>query len=197
MFRNINIKKITILVTSLILTGMITMGSTYAFYHHETEVLTNTFTVGEITTMIVETFDKEWNKAPQVKNTDVTDCIVRMRYDISPSNAPVKPIDFNTNWIEQGGFYYYKGVLKGATQKNATDGGITQPLFTKYELKDYAKDFLNEYGNKFEIILYQEAVQAEMVDNEGNIIKALNENGNWDDESARKIWYYYDNHKDN
>ena len=62
MFRNINIKKITILVTSLILTGMITMGSTYAYYHKEANELTNTFTLGKITTEILEEFEKTLKK---------------------------------------------------------------------------------------------------------------------------------------
>lgn len=189
MFRKIfstNIGKITIFTTSLILIGMITMGSTYAFYHQETEVLTNKFTVGEITTQIIEIFDQDGNKVPQVENTDVTDCIVRMRYDISPSNAPIEVKSINEEyWEKIDGFYYYKGVLKA--------GETTEPLFEEYAIKkEDASQYVNDYGNQFQIILYQEAVQAEMVDNE-TTIKAFDEGGNyvWDNH-AEEIWKCYD-----
>lgn len=188
MFRKIfstNIGKITIITTSLILMGMITMGSTYAFYHQE-KVLTNTFTVGKITTEIIEDFDQNGEKAPQVKNTDVTDCIVRMRYDISPDNAPIEVGSINEEyWGKIGEFYYYKDVLKA--------GETTEPLFENYTINTgNASQYVNEYGNKFQIILYQEAVQAEMVDNE-TTIKAFDENGNyvWANH-AEEIWKCYD-----
>lgn len=179
-----NIGKITVFTTSLILIGMITMGSTYAFYHQETE-LTNTFTVGEITTKIIEKFDKDGNKAPRVENTDVTDCIVRMRYDISPNNAPITIGEINEKWeYYNDGFYYYKDVLKA--------GKTTEPLFENYTITN-ASQYVKDYGSNFQIILYQEAVQAEMVDDDGTTIKAFDGSGNyvWDDH-AKKIWDSYD-----
>ena len=181
-----NIGKITVFTTSLILIGMITMGSTYAFYHQETEVLTNTFKVGKITTKIVEDFDANGTKSPQVTNTDETDCIVRMRYDISPSNAPIEIGPINQQyWEKIDDFYYYKDVLKS--------NDTTKPLFENYTINTgNASQYINDYGTQFQIILYQEAVQAEMVDNE-TTIKALDESGNyvWANH-AGEIWKCYD-----
>lgn len=39
--------------------------------------------------------------------------------------------------------------------------------------------------------LYQEAVQAEAVNDAGDVISALDKNGNFNVESANKIWKIY------
>lgn len=182
-----NIKKSIVFMTALILIGLITIGNTYAYLNSPLKKLTNNLDIGMITTEILEEHDNNGKKICTIKNTDDIDCLVRMKVYKSPKCAPLDIIGYSTsnNWSECDNeeYYYYNKVLKHEE--------ITDSLFTGYSIKQgEIEKFEKEYGNKFQIILYQEAVQAEIVF-EGQTIKA-EDNGIFNAENAEKIWTFYD-----
>lgn len=159
-------------------------GMTIALYSDVSTVKENTFTVGNVTTDIEENIvASEGIKEPTVRNTGKNACIIRMRMTLSPqsaeSNVGVSGGSKDVLWIynEKDGFYYYNAVVQ--------PGESTQALFSKYEIKDPAK------FEPFDMTLYQEAVQAEAVNDAGDVISALDKNGNFNVESANKIWKIY------
>ena len=151
---------IALLAVLLIGTGV---AATLAYLSSETPTLTNTFTVGNVTTKIEEEFKPVdydlYDKNPKVRNTGENDCYVRVRVVCSPEGA-VEPVDFNSvNWYDRGdGYYYYvgtednKGVLKASTREGEL-GASTEPLFTQIKVIDTSID-------GFEVTVYQEAVQT-------------------------------------
>ena len=183
-----NIKIIIVSFVVLSFMGFMTINRTLAYYNYKTQALKNNLQVGKVTTAIIEdTVDINGSKKPYVQNKDICDCIVRMRYEISPSEAPVEIDKINDNWVDgNDGFYYYQGVLKGAPNG---DGEKTDPLFEKYTFDD-SSNFVTKYGNTFQIILYQEAVQTKAVNIEGKTVSAI-KNGAYDQQSAISIWEIY------
>lgn len=159
-------------------------GMTIALYSDVSTVKENTFTVGNVTTDIEENIvASEGIKEPSVRNTGKNACIIRMRMTISPqsaeSNVGISGGNQNNLWIhnEKDGFYYYNAVVQ--------PGESTGALFSKYEIKDKDK------FEPFDMTLYQEAVQAEAVNAAGEVISALDENGDFNVKSANKIWQIY------
>lgn len=159
-------------------------GMTIALYSDVTTVKENSFTVGNVTTDIEENIiASEGTKEPTVKNTGKNACIIRMRMSISPqsaaSNVGVSGGNKDALWTynEEDGFYYYHAVVQ--------PGESTQSLFSKYEIKDKDK------FEPFDMTLYQEAVQAEAVNGDGDVISALDKDGIFNVESANKIWKIY------
>lgn len=159
-------------------------GMTIALYSDVSTVKENTFTVGNVTTDIEENIvASEGIKEPSVRNTGKNACIIRMRMTISPqsaeSNVGISGGNQNNLWIhnEKDGFYYYNAVVQ--------PGESTGSLFSKYEIKDKDK------FEPFDMTLYQEAVQAEAVNAAGEVISALDENGDFNVKLANKIWQIY------
>lgn len=170
---------VLICVAAIGITGM-----TIALYSDVSTVKENSFTVGNVTTDIEENIvASEGKKEPSVRNTGKNACIIRMRMTISPQsaadNVAVSGGNEDKLWTynEEDGFYYYNAVVQPKES--------TQPLFSKYEIKD------KENFEPFDMTLYQEAVQAEAVNKEGAVISAVDENGEFDVESANKIWKIY------
>ena len=181
-------KNIIIAVGALLLVGTLAASGTVAYYNSKTDPLTNTFTIGNVETKIEEEFENGI-KNPKIVNTGKSDCLVRMRYIISPSNAEtnngVKLTGFDVLWGDKQAddFFYYSQVLKS--------GESTESLFSRYELNE---GLTKQTFVPFEIIVYQEAVQAEAVI-EGVDHKAFNiVDGQkvYNKEEAEKIWNAYD-----
>lgn len=180
-------------IIATLIVGVITMlsvtGLTLAYYSDTTPVKENTFTVGNVTTDIEETIDPSKNqKEPYVVNSGKNDCLIRMRVTVSPdsSTSNLELSGGNKDlWKkradeanDKNAFFYYHDVVKPNEK--------TDPIFSNYRIIDKDK-FV-----PFDITLYQEAVQAEAVDQEGNVIRALDENGKFNEEEAKKIWDIYD-----
>lgn len=180
-------------IIATLIVGVITMlsvtGLTLAYYSDTTPVKKNTFTVGNVTTDIEETIDPSKNqKEPYVVNSGKNDCLIRMRVTVSPesSTSNLELSGGNKDlWKkradeanDKNAFFYYHDVVKPNEK--------TDPIFSNYRIIDKDK-FV-----PFDITLYQEAVQAEAVDQEGNVISALDENGKFNEEEAKKIWDIYD-----
>ena len=163
-------KKRTLLFTSLalILVAAISIGGTMAYFTAN-KTVTNTFTVGGIN---IDLLEPSWStsepealnmvpgdsvdKDPQVKNTGVSPCYVRLKvtgltYDetiLAPAGFKVLGANL-TNWTYSDGYYYYNITLV----PNAT----TPALFTGIELDSAVE---GNVGN-FNIVVYAEAVQCE------------------------------------
>ncbi|OUN25288.1 hypothetical protein [Blautia sp. An81] len=174
-------KKILLAVCLLVVIGA---GATIAYYSAYTQALTNTFSGSNIDTEIEEETGINGKKAPSIENTGASECIVRMRVNISPENAGVVLNYDTTNWKAGGdGFYYYQGVLPV--------DGKTEALFTQVTLNNGVPGtvstleewtaFLKKYPD-FSITLYQEASPAS-VDGESALV-----NGAYNQDAAMKVW---------
>lgn len=164
------------------------LGVTLAYYHTETDKVVNEFTVGNVTTELVEDFYKvtetEFTKTPKVINTGADSCLVRLRMTVTPESvADRETVDADGNvtgdyldisgwsakWIDgKDGFLYYSDILQ--------PGESTEPVFTTVTVNH---NELNPWED-FDIILYQEAVQAELV------------NGGTTITNPDEIWETYD-----
>lgn len=175
-------RKSTIIAIAATLAAVmaIAIGTTVAFYQEQTAEAVNTFAVGNVTTEIVEIFNKisdtEYQKEPSVANTGENDCYIRMRVSVTPGEALDNlSIDFDTaNWTRKTGadgedWYYYNNSV--------APGQSTTPLFTKVNV---SYDEEEHPWIDFDIILYQEAVQSEVVVNGETIT------------DSASIWNLYD-----
>lgn len=160
---------ISLITVLLIGTGIAT---TLAYLRSTPDELTNTFTIGYVTTKIVEdmptqdaTNPRKIIKAPRVLNIGANDCYVRARVVCTPAGAA--EITYNTDhWTadEQKDFYYYTGKLDPNKE--------TEPIFTSATVKDGV--------DSIEITIYQEAVQTRVYAADGTFT-----------EDPTKIWQSY------
>ncbi len=170
---------IALLAVLLIGTGV---AATLAYLSSETPTLTNTFTVGNVTTKIEEEFKPVdydlYDKNPKVRNTGENDCYVRVRVVCSPENALELLKKDTVNWEEKDGYFYYKSILKAPGE--GVPGDVTTPIFEQVQVKE---DKIDEIDG-FEVTVYQEAVQTIVY------------KGNGDAEPITDmydIWDWYDN----
>lgn len=166
----LKMKKTQVLLLSLLIVLACSSGLvTLAVYKSKTDVLTNQFDIGNVTTEIEETFEKtstatEFKKEPVVTNTGKNDCYVRVRVNASPE----KQLDITgwdtKNWVynAEDKFYYYQKALKAP--EGETSGDSTTPLFKLVSVKE---DFVDTIEG-FEVNVYQEAVQAKMSAKDGS-----------------------------
>lgn len=153
-------KNIIIAAVSTLAAAILIAGVTLALYTTRTEGTVNTFTVGNVTTEIIEIFNKindhEYQKEPCVTNTGENSCYIRMRAAITPEDALANlDINYDTrNWEKKGEWYYYKNEV--------APGESTTPLFTRVNV-DYNET--DKPWIDFDIILYQEAVQSSVMNN--------------------------------
>lgn len=188
-------KKIILAVFAFLVTGIAIAGVTIAYFKSQTNQLTNTFALGIVTTEIEETIG-DGQKEPYVRNTGKNDCIVRMRFSVSPSDAAVRLLDGGKEFDASAGsakwrydssddFYYYQGILEPGKKTEV-------PLFTGYEITE---EDLEEFV-PFNIILYQEAIQskAKIINdqNEKITLTAYDDNQVYVQEKAKQIWNEYD-----
>ncbi|MFR8537184.1 MAG: hypothetical protein ACLVD1_11895 [Lacrimispora saccharolytica] len=200
-------KKIMLAVCLLVVIGA---GATIAYLSAETGALTNTFEASNIDTDLEEdTAGVIGTKKPSVENVGTTDCLVRMRVNISPEDADEKikleGLDL-INWSKDSaagtgnsGWYYYQNVLEAGKDSKTTN------LFEHVVIKDQSyiwddesdeddqrvwKDFLAVYPD-FSITLYQESCPTSMTIN-GVTVSAVNQDGTFNPENAARIWAAYD-----
>ena len=148
-----SIKKPAVLLASLLLIFLVTVGGTLAYLVAETGTLTNKFTAGTVPNEVVEEIDKDNNKNNvAIKNIGTVDAYVRAEVVVTWVNKendkmvyytkPVKGTDYTISWIgtEEGGgwtagkdgvYYYTSPVAAGA---------VTKPLFTGCALKGTAPE---------------------------------------------------------
>lgn len=192
-----------VVIVSLLLICL-TVGISLALFNDKTDILKNTFRIGNVETDITE--DKpitpesadSISKKPTIKNTGTTSALVRVRITLSPDDIVNKfniRTDINTsNWIynEKDGFYYYKYLL----EPNSTIDVFEHVLGTDIAYKDSDKNWkINKELEGLEIAVYHESVQAVIVGNDGTQIIAEDGNINPDDfdsTNAGKIWSYFD-----
>ena len=138
----------------------------YAYLTSKDQAI-NSLSIGYNTTEITEifpddTFDLEGKliKVVQVENKENVDCYVRVMAKLSEEElADDLEIDFNTeDWSMQGDYYYYNSVLEA--------GDTTSPLFTQVIQKN------DEIGD-FDILIYEESVQAEHYENAYEAFEAI------------------------
>ncbi len=176
--------KILIAAATAAVIGACLVGSTFATFSDK-DSATNKFSVNNVTTEIVETFEEtdvetSFKKEVAVKNTDVTDCLVRVRVNVTPAseenNIKVDGVtyaqwrdghDENSTWYynEEDGFFYYMGVLKA--------GDTTENLMSTVDVIDL--DAMSD----FKIIVYEESVQT-AVYTEGTAIEYNKDNNKFE-----------------
>lgn len=189
-----NKKMIVITLALAVLVLAASVGLTMALFTSKTQPVKNTFSVGKITTDIDEgkvTVDTTIHKAPRVVNNGETSknpCLVRMIVTISPEKIADKvKIDYNTkdwSYNKEDGFWYYQGWLKV--------GEATSPLFTKVDGVVGSDGKAVKGMEDFQITLYQEAIQAEAVNEKGDVIKAFDDSGTFLAQGAEKLWAVYE-----
>lgn len=172
-----------VIILSLLCICFIGYQATVA-YLSDKESATNTFTVGNITTEIIEQLDDKeiqpnttMKKIVSVKNTSKVPCFIRARITISPesllSTKQISLKSLNTSKWKEGedGFYYYQEIV--------TSQETTVPLFEGIHIGDLKE------GDMFDVTIYQEAVQTN-----GHY---LDENGEKKEFSGlQEAWQVYD-----
>ena len=174
-FRNSKVLSLLAIVAAVVVISGV--GTTFAYFQDKTGEKVNEFSVGNVTTEIVEIFNKindhEYEKRPCVTNTGKSNCYIRMRYEVTPENEMKDRLNIiglpGANWTKEGEWYYYTKPVK--------PGESTTDLFQKVNVDYNEKD---KPWVDFDIILYQEAVQAEVVAN-GQVVT-----------DAATIWAQYD-----
>lgn len=193
-----------LVLVAFLVVAIVATGITYAYLKTNTDILTNEYTVGEITTRIDENPSINGsiiNKDPKVVNEGPNDAIVRMRVTISPKEIKEyleqeNAINYDIeNWAynEEDGFWYYQKVLPYDTENVKLN--VTAPLFTEVtKLTDDDGKIIEKFKQvkDFQITLYQESVQATVWDKEGNKLHAFDSDGNYKQGLANQIWALYD-----
>lgn len=114
--------KVILILSSLLLTVCLSIGTTYAYLLSRSETVTNTFTPGTAVNTIEETFNNDEKKDVKVKNTGNINAFIRATIVITWQNEkgevyPVLPVngtdyDITLNpdegWFEDNGIYYCK-----------------------------------------------------------------------------------------
>ncbi len=184
-------KRIALIVSLFIAVVGISFGGTYALLTARSAGLENKFEVGSVETKIYEPdmmmVGKKVSKQPSILNVGENDCYVRARVEISPADAGIELEGVDTaNWEKKGEFYYYKSVV---TANTGTVTDKTTPIFTSVKLPESWVSGEGENAvatddfQDFDVIVYQEAVQANLVINGENTTE------------RDRIWEAYDNYQ--
>lgn len=204
-------KKVMGVILSVVLLMVAAIGVTMALYNAESNKVVNQFSVGNITTELVEDFYQkgdsdtktEFVKAPKVVNSGADPCLVRIRVNITPENVAGKTVKigkeqkpyleitdrngkawvYNDSWSNDK-WEYKDGwyYYKGVLNP----GESTEPLFSNVVV-NYDQD---EEWEDFDIILYHEAIQSEVFEY-GIVYSATDENGKFDSGKAELVWKTY------
>lgn len=184
--------KIGVMITVALLT-VAAAGMTISRLQSRSNLLTNTFKVGDVTTEIEEEGEGTVKKS-RIKNIGKNDCIVRARVTVSPAEAASaieltgKGEDWDwSRWANGDGCIYYTKVLP------AGENSYTGYLFEGVTLKT-GIDWKKLGVDGFDITIYEESVQVEVYDSESEtMISALDENGVYHTEKADRVWAVYEN----
>ena len=122
--------KVILILSSLLLTVCLSIGTTYAYLLSRSETVTNTFTPGTAGNTIDESFNGTLKENVKVKNTGNINAFIRATIVITWQNKkgevypvlPVKGTDYaitlnpDNGWFENNGIYYCKTeVAPGAS----------------------------------------------------------------------------------
>ena len=114
--------KVILILSSLLLTVCLSIGTTYAYLLSRSETVTNTFTPGTAVNTIEETFNNDEKKDVKVTNTGNINAFIRATIVITWQNEkgevypvlPVEGTDYDialnpdNGWFENNGIYYCK-----------------------------------------------------------------------------------------
>lgn len=139
--------KVILLVVSLLLVMVLSIGGTLAWLTAETKPVVNTFTPGEVTTTVVEDLNSGVKNNVQIKNdVNSVDAYIRAMVVVTWQDndgnvygtAPKEGMDYTITWsgtAENGGwfngtdgYYYHKTPVKPE--------GSTSILFTNCKVND-------------------------------------------------------------
>lgn len=161
--------KVILLVVSLLLVMVLSIGGTLAWLTAETDPVVNIFTAGEVTTTVVEKLENGVKNNVQIKNYEKSvDAYIRAMVVVTWQNddgnvygtAPVENTDYTITWSETNGdnstwfkgsdgYYYHKAAVK--------PGNSTSVLFTNCEpFEDKAPE-----GYHLCVEVISSAIQAE------------------------------------
>ena len=166
-------KKYKILLIGLLLVFAL-VGGTLAYMSATDTSITNIFSFAKVDTGIEEdtgddTPDQTANKVVTIQNNEVSPVYVRSRVLASGADADVVNIEYvpavpsspeantiyivynNVNWVQNGEWFYYQGILPGKAEDGATHQ--TEALITSVVVGDEVDKTLN-----FEVDIYEESV---------------------------------------
>lgn len=122
--RRLGFGRQVLLLAALAVIAMGVVGGTVAYLVTDTAPVVNTFTPGEVSCEIKETFNGTTKENVTVTNTGNTDAYIRAAIIVTWKDAegniaatvPVKDDDYkislnSTEWTEHGGYYYYKSSV--------------------------------------------------------------------------------------
>ncbi len=163
--RNMSKAKRTALIVALFIAVFgISIAGTYALLTSRAAGLTNTFEVGSVETEIHEDgmelkTDTSVKKNPSIVNVGENACFIRARVEISPADMEITLGQLGQGWTakQADGFYYYTAAVPA--------GNATNPIFEEVILPSgwVSGGVATEAFQDFDVIVYQEAVQAELV----------------------------------
>lgn len=198
-----------VVIVSLLLLCL-TIGISLAMFADRTESLTNTFELGEISTIIDEPDlvepigSNEISKKPIIRNTGDNPALIRVRVTMSPQDivdeygisCNINDSDWDYNPDDE--FYYYNGILGVGDELSIFDKvtSTKKPLAVK---DDNGNWLIDEGLEGLEIAVYHESVQTFIVDEEtGEQITAKSGVIKNEDDSlteAGMIWDYFDSNE--
>lgn len=137
--------KVILLVVSLLLVMVLSIGGTLAWLTAETAQVVNTFTAGEVTTTVVEKLEDGVKNNVQIKNdVNSVDAYIRAMVVVTWQNkdgnvygtAPVVGTDYiitwsgidDNSWFKIGDYYYHKAAVE--------PGNSTSVLFTNCKVNE-------------------------------------------------------------
>ena len=122
--RRLRFGRQVLLLAALVVIAMGVVGGTVAYLVTKTDPVVNTFTPGEVSCKIDETFDGTTKSNVYVTNTGNTNAYIRAAIIVTWKDAagniaatvPAKGTDYTlelneTDWVEHDGYYYYKGSV--------------------------------------------------------------------------------------
>lgn len=186
-----NKKKLTVLVTSLALVGMIGIGASLA-YMTDNDTATNVITMGHVDVDLTEPNYPGGNKGGEIDNVKPGDNIIKdptitvqegsadtfVRVSINITgltdgqknqlletnqNGTYKYFDINlSNWKESEGYFYYVGTYAEGQKAGVLKAGQSVELFKNVKIPS---TWGNEMADKsFNIVVKAEAIQADNFD---------------------------------
>ena len=113
-------KKPLFMIAAFALVVALSIGLTSAFLTAKTGGLTNTFTPGSVTCQVVERFTNNEKSSITVKNTGTVPAYIRVAVVANTVDdegnitgaADVSTHLAGTGWSENGGYYYYTGIVE-------------------------------------------------------------------------------------
>lgn len=154
------LRKLALPALAAIFLMAVAVGGTIAYLTANTENVTNTFTPGQVSCEVVESFDGTTKTNITVKNTGNVPAFVRIKlvtYRVNENNQPIGGTaqiampTIGADWEARDGYYYYtKPVQPNATPDTYLVNSIT--LTESYDDAD---------GGKQAVEVMAEAIQAE------------------------------------